>query len=214
MRCPNCEQRIHRTATGCPHCGYSLADADVEFGGFGVELKMGSLGDGAGLMRRAERKRAEAAMKRFRARFPQLFFAVCTVSLEDSVNLRRFGFWLLNRAEFGGLGEGVGNDAGVLLVIDAESRAASLTYGYRVEPFLNEMDTFKCLSKAHPYFLEGDWLHGIVAVAKSVDKVLRRRWWRGLLRGGRFATGRRTSRRAEALTRQISFGTESNEVKA
>lgn len=216
MRCPDCEQRIHRTATGCPHCGYSLSDSDRIFGE--VEVKSGRLGDEAGLLRRRERKRVEKEIRRFGMKFPQLFFAVRTVSLEEPVNLRQFGFWLLNRAEFGDLDQGLGNDSGVLLVIEAESRKASLTYGYRVEPFLGEIDTFKCLSKAHPYLLEGDWHRGIVTVARNVDKVLRRRWWQALIGRGRFEPRDGTRRRTGDLDRRIQFGPDGespvNEAKA
>jgi len=184
-----------------------------------VEVQSGLLGDEAGLLRRRERKRVEKEIQRFGARVPGLFFAVRTVALDEVVNLRKFGFWLLNRAEFDDLGSGIGNDSGVLLVIDAESRAASLTYGYRVDPFLSEMDTFKCLSKAHPYLLEGDWRRGIVAVARNMDKVLRRRWWQALMHRGRFQPRQRDGRKqADELLRRIRFGPDgespANEAKA
>ena len=74
--------------------------------------------DGAGLLRRLERQRVEAELKRFRVRFPQLFFAVHTVVLEEWTSLRQFGFWLLNRAAFRGSADGVDRDGGILLAID------------------------------------------------------------------------------------------------
>jgi len=174
------------------------------------------MGDGAGLLRRSERKRVAGEIRRFTRRFPQLFFAVRTVALEDPVNLRQFGFWLLNRAEFEDLGEEMGNEAGVLLVIDAESRAATLTWGYRVDPFLGETDTFKLLSQAHPYFLEGDWCRGIAAISRSLDKLLRRRWWKALV--GMGGVGTRHAKRRRGAVNRLRFGTDAdpggNEAKA
>ena len=210
MRCPECEQKIHRTATVCPHCGYSLSDSDRVFGSLDLEMRTGRLGDGAGLLRRAERKRVAVEIRRFSRRFPQLFFAVRTVAMEqpvaveDSVNLRQFAFWLLNRAEFVDLEDGTGKDGGVLLVIDAESRSATLTWGYRVDSFLDETDTFKILSKAHPYFLEGDWCRGIATTVKNVDKLLRRRWWKALMGLGGSET-RHENRRRPGSVRRLRF---------
>ena len=47
----------------CPHCGFSIADADFMFGRGEVSLK--ALTDGAGLFGRGERRRVEAAMEHF-----------------------------------------------------------------------------------------------------------------------------------------------------
>ena len=163
-----------------------MPDSDRVFGALGLKMGMARLGDGAGLLRKAERRRVERSIRRFGCRFPQLFFAVRTVALEEPVSLQQFGFWLLNRAEFSDLPEAKGNDGGVLLVVDAESRTAGLTWGYRVDPFLGEANTFKILTKAHPFFLEGDWCRGMIVVARSVDKVLRRSWWKSLAHQGNF----------------------------
>ena len=115
------------------------------------------------------------ATERFREVFPQLFFAVYTGSFAELASLRQFGFWLLNRAAFRDVPLDRPNEAGVLLVIDPESRAANLTFGYLLDPFMTEGDTFRSLSKAHPYLLEGDYPGGIEAVAKALSKVLKKR---------------------------------------
>ena len=88
MKCPRCVLKIHRAASACPHCGFTLADADGQFGG--RELRLRCLADTAGLLRHEERDRVEAAMGQFRQRFPQLFVAIYTGALGEAAHLRRW----------------------------------------------------------------------------------------------------------------------------
>ena len=173
MNCPRCVQRIHRAADSCPHCGFTLADADRAFGDEEVHLR--SLTDAAGLLRRGERAKVELAMEKFSRRFPQLFVAVYTGSLGEVANIRQFGFWLLNRAAFEDVPVEKPNEAGILLTIDPESKAASITFGYLLDPYLDESDTFQCLSRAHAHWLEGKYANGMVRLIGHLEEVLKKR---------------------------------------
>jgi uncharacterized membrane protein YgcG len=173
MKCPRCVQRIHRAAASCPHCGFALAEADQRFGADDVRLS--SLADTAGLLRRRDRERVESAMERFNRRFPQLFVAVYTGSLGEVGHLRQFGFWLLNRAAFDDVPVEKPNAAGILLVIDAESKSAGFTFGYLLDPFLEDGDTFDCLTRAHAHWLEGNFADGIVRAIDQLAQILRKR---------------------------------------
>ena len=170
MKCPRCVQVIHRGAGLCPHCGFGLAEADERYGNEDVRLRR--LADVAGLMRSRERGKVTAALDRFCRRFPQLFFAVYTGSGQGGGNLRQFGFWLLNRAAFEDVPVDRPNEAGILLVIDADSKSAAVTWGYLLDPFLTEEDTFICLSRAHAYWLEGRFAEGTVRMIEQLEKVL------------------------------------------
>ncbi len=173
MKCPRCVQPIHRAAESCPHCGFSIADADARFGAGEVRLRC--LSDTAGVLTRAERRRVESAMDRFSRRFPQLFAAVYTGGLGEVSRIRQFGFWLLNRAAFEDLPADKPNEAGVLLTLDPASKAAGIVFGYLLDPYLDEVDTFECLSRAHCHWLEGDYAEGVVEVLKHLELVLRKR---------------------------------------
>jgi len=174
MKCPRCVQRIHRGASQCPHCGYSLAEADARFGGGDVHLR--KLTDSAGVMRRVERQRVESAMERFERRFPQLFFAVHTGGkFHETAHLRQFGFWLLNRGAFEDVPVDRPNEAGILLVLDAEAKAAGLTFGYALDAYLDDEDTFECLSRAHAYWLEGRYADGVLRLMEQLERTLTRR---------------------------------------
>lgn len=137
--------------------------------------RMRRLTDSAGLFRRHERKRIEAVLDRFGRRFPQLFAAVYTGSSGGGTHLREFGFWLLNHASFEDLPEERTNAAGILLVLDPAAKAASISFGYLLDPYLDQDDTFDCLARAHAWWLEGRNTEGVVRVLAQLERVLRRR---------------------------------------
>ena len=157
----------------CPHCGFTLADADARFGT--GEVALGRLADTAGVFRRGERKRVAAAIDRFGRRFPQLFVAVYTGTGGGSLHLREFGFWLLNHAVFEDVPKGRPNAAAVMIVLDPSAKAASISFGYLLDPFLSQDDTFECLSRAHSWWLERRYCEGVLRVITHLETVLRRR---------------------------------------
>lgn len=173
MKCPRCVQLIHRAAVACPHCGFSMADADRMFGD--SEVKLRSLTDVAGLFRRNDRDRLEEEIERFGIIFPQAFLAVYTGGVGEMANLRQFGFWLLNRGLFEDVPVEKPNEAGILIVIDPDSKVAGMTFGYLLDPFLEEQDTFDCLSRAHSYWLEGRYAEGLLKCLAQLRKLLKKR---------------------------------------
>lgn len=173
MKCPRCVQRIHRAAESCPHCGFSMADADGRFGAEDVRLRC--LTDAAGILRRGDREKVEAAMARISRIFPQVFVAVYTGALGEVANIRQFGFWLLNRAAFEDLPPDKPNEAGILLTIDPESKAAGIVFGYLLDPFLDENDTFECLTRAHAYWLEQRYAEGLTRALLHLESLLCKR---------------------------------------
>jgi uncharacterized membrane protein YgcG len=173
MKCPRCVQRIHRAAASCPHCGFSIVDADGRFGE--EEVRLRRLTDSAGILRRGDRERVEAAMERISRRFPQVFVAIYTGSLGELANLRQFGFWLLNRSAFEDVPMEKPNEAGILLTIDPETKAAGMVFGYLLDPFLEESDTFECLSRAHAHWLEERYAEGIIRALTHLEGILVKR---------------------------------------
>jgi uncharacterized membrane protein YgcG len=150
-----------------------MVDVDSRFGG--GDLRLRCLTDSAGILRRGERERVEAVMRRISKRFPQIFVAVYTGALGEAAHLRQFGFWLLNRAAFEDVPAEKPNEAGILLTIDPESKAAGMVFGYFLEPFLEESDTFDCLSRAHAHWLEERYAEGIIRVLQYLEGILAKR---------------------------------------
>lgn len=150
-----------------------MVDADARFGGEDVRLRC--LTDSAGILRRGDRERVEAAMERISRRFPQMFVAVYTGALGEVANIRQFGFWLLNRSAFEDLPAEKPNEAGILLTIDPESKAAGVVFGYLLDAFIEESDTFECLSRAHAYWLEERYADGILKALTHLEGILCKR---------------------------------------
>lgn len=173
MKCPRCVQRIHRAAPACPHCGFAMVDADRMFGDSEVRLRR--LTDAAGIFRRNERDAIEDIMDRIGTNFPQIFVSVYTDTFGETGNLRQFGFWLLNRGVFEDVPVDRPNEAGVLIVIDPDSKSAGMSFGYLLDPFLDEQDTFECLSRAHSHWLEGRYADGVLRCLGQLEKLLRKR---------------------------------------
>lgn len=173
MKCPRCVQLIHRGAESCPHCGFSLEQADGRYGAEQVRIRR--LEDAAGLMRRGDLARVERAMDRFERKFPQLLFAVYTGASEGRGDPRQFGFWLLNRAVFEDVGIERLNEWTILLTIDPEGKNAVFHWGYRLDPYLEEEDGFVALSRAHAYWMEASYADGII---RAIEQLSARLKWR------------------------------------
>ena len=108
-------------------------------------------------------------------RFPQIFVAIYSGCLSEISNIRQFGFWLLNHAAFEDVPVEKPNEAGILITIDPNSKAAGIVFGYLLDPFLDESDTFECLSRAHAYWLEGRYCDGVLRTLAHLDLILRKR---------------------------------------
>lgn len=172
MKCPRCVQRVHSMARECPHCAFSIANVDRIFGQDDVRLR--TLTDAAGVLRRRERIALRGRLHQFQQNFPQLFFGIYFGSFRETPSLRQFGFWLLNRGAFEDVEVSRPNAGGILLSVDVGGKSAGLTSGYAVAPFLSQEATFGALSSAHPYFLEGQWLKASESVLGRITRVLAR----------------------------------------
>jgi uncharacterized membrane protein YgcG len=146
---------------------------DERFGLDGWKLRR--LTDRAGILRKGDREKVEAVIERMSKRFPQLFVAVYTGSLGEVANIRQFGFWLLNRGAFEDVPIDRPNEAGILLTIDPETKAAGIFFGYLLDPYLEESDTFECLSRAHGHWLEERYVSGIIRVFSHLENILIKR---------------------------------------
>lgn len=166
-------QLIHRSAPQCPHCGFALQDLDAQYGGGGVRMRR--LSDAAGVLRMPERRKAEKWFDRFEESFPQLFFSVYYGALDEMSNIRQFGMWLLNRGAYEDVDLSRANDGGILLVVDVNTKTALITYGYMLDFYLTEKDTFDILSKAHPHLLKGEHSKALKLIVSQLSAVLRKR---------------------------------------
>ena len=59
--------------------------------------------------------------------------------------------------------------------------------GYLHDPFLDECDTFDCLTRAHSRWLEGRYADGIIKAVSRLEEVLRKRCCQARWNPKRFA---------------------------
>ena len=144
--------------------------ADRQFGSDDWQVRR--LTDRAGVLRHDDREKVQLAMGRFSKKFPQLFLAVYTDTLDRPEDLRPFSFWLLNRSAFDDVPVDMPNENGILLSIDPQSRAACIMYGYLLDEYLNEELTFDCLARAHGHWLEERFAEGILRVIDRLETLL------------------------------------------
>jgi len=142
---------------------------------FGPAKRIGIRSDDAGVIRRSDRARVQRALQHVTLRFPQVFAALFTGSAGHIRHLRPYAFWLLNRSKFTDLEENHQNRDGILLLIDPSTKSATFSFGYLLEPFLDENDTFECLSRAHAYWLDGQYADGAIKALVHLETILRSR---------------------------------------
>lgn len=176
-----------------------MKDVDLLFGA--EDVRVAALSDAAGALRAKERKELRLLMNEFERRFPQLFFAVYIGAFEEVSHLRQFGFWLLNRGAFVDVEVSRPNACGILLAIDVSGKAAGITYGYALHPFLDEDDTFAALSVGHPLFLQGQYLKGTEIVMRKLEGTLIRRAKRAQKDPSRYQEEQLTEGTGELLER-------------
>jgi uncharacterized membrane protein YgcG len=180
-----------------------MSDVDALFGD--EDVRLAALTDAAGVLRAKERKQLRLVMNAFERRFPQLFFAIYVGAFEEVSHLRQFGFWLLNRGAFVDVEESRSNTNGIVLCVDVAGKAAGLSYGYRLQPFIDEEVTFAALSVGHPFLLQGQYLQGMEAVMRRLEATLKRRSRRAQKDPGRFE-GSQSHGAADELLGRIRSG--------
>jgi len=173
MKCPRCVQSIHRSAVQCPHCGFAISELIAQYGA--EEVRMRRLNDAAGVLRLKERQRVEKWMDQFEVNFPQLFFSVYYCTLDKRTNIRQFGMWLLNHAAYEDVDIGRPNDGGIMLVVDLNTKVVSLSYGYLLDFFITEEESFNILAKAHPHLLQGNHMKAMGLIIKRISQLLKKR---------------------------------------
>lgn len=206
MKCPRCVQELQNGFGQCPHCGFSLAYLDAQFGEDAVVLER--LTDAADCITAEDQQRIEDALDCFESQFPQLFVAIYAGALPEMTDIRQFAFWLLNRATVPSLDNSRPNENGILLVLDLNSMAVSLTLGYFIEPYFSDHELLTLLRQGHTELQAGKYGDAFLKILNDFSKQLkakgRQKRGKGVANGGRSNQEDASFRKAlsqEGLTR-------------
>jgi uncharacterized membrane protein YgcG len=171
MACPACRHIFEKVMSACPQCGFSSQVALKKFPFPAPELT--PVMDPSGKLSPEEAARICELVAKLRKRLPRLHFINCLVSLGSGVDLREFGFWLLNN---GGLSEGeAAKGHAVLFLIDPKGKAISVTVGYALEPFVMDAEWTAVCHDCQVYFYRQKYGEGIIAFLNKAGKLLAER---------------------------------------
>ena len=131
------------------------------------------LNDGAGILRVNDRRQVEQWIKKFNKEFPTCYFTVHTVDLKDHENAQSYGIWALNEPSYSDLPTSSRDDSGLCLVIDVHKKQAAISYGYQLEPYLNDELCFNAIANAHPYMLDHSYIEALELMRHGIRKMMR-----------------------------------------
>lgn len=135
MVCPSCQYVLEESAAECPKCGF-CGQISVEKFPYPPPA-LGPVLDPNQYLSKGEKAAIIKKVQTLQKRLPQVRFLNCLVPLGDEVNLREFGFWLLNAGQ---LKEGdEAKTFAVLFLIDPKGKMISVTVGYGLDALV--MDT-------------------------------------------------------------------------
>ncbi len=174
MKCPRCVQRIHRAAEACPLCAFHISDADSLFQNT-IQSEITGLTDAAGIFRRHDRILLNRQIGKFEAKFPNLHLTIYTNPHSNLTDTRLLSFWILNRILSPKQPKQNPETCGLLILIDPNISAASISFGYQLENYFTEKDSFESLSRAYPHWLEGNFTEGLTRAISNLTNTLEKR---------------------------------------
>lgn len=175
MVCPACRRRTEEPYYRCPHCGFTGSDCVGMFPFAAPALE--ELIDPRKVLDDRGRAAVARRIARLRRRFPQVRWSICLVGLPAEVNLRLFGFWLLNSAR-PPAADPEAPAWTVLLVADVANDAAGVTAGYAVEPYVADEGWRRALQAMAPAWRRGAHAPAVCEFLGGCGKELATGGWR------------------------------------
>lgn len=145
MRCPACQAPASEYDALCRQCAFTLETADRALGV--PPVLRGPVADPGHVLRAAEVRRMQRAIKVLEQRLPQVRMAVVVTEIPAGVPPGVFTFWIFNR---GGLSSAVAKGGAcrlVLLLMDSRTWTACAMIGYGLEPVFSSARLEACLEK-------------------------------------------------------------------
>lgn len=176
ISCPACKAKLERDAKWCPACGFTGSKTLDMFGDNPPPLL--PILDVADIWGEKDQRMIKAAVAHFNRRFPQIHWRICGVALGAEMSLPLFGFWLLNASPLADEETDDDRNWTVLLLVDAETRRASVTLGYRAEVWLSDDMWEKALAETKEPFRMGKPGLAVSAFLKASLLLFEKAWHR------------------------------------
>ena len=170
MVCPSCLLRLPEPVNRCPGCQFTGADTVDLFPLALPPLQM--MLDAAGLWSDEEHERIRHRVERLRRRFPQIHWSLCSLDAGEVVNLRLFGFWLLNASPLSSHETEEQRAWTVLLLFNGASGKVALVPGYGVEPWLTDVQWQKALATMMEPWNRGNRWRAVKCFFDAAERAL------------------------------------------
>ena len=171
MVCPSCQYVLEESSETCGKCGFSGQVAVEKFPFPAPPL--GPVVDPSNFLSADESSMVTKKVAKLQKRLPQVRFLNCLVALGDEVNLREFGFWLLNAGQMKE-GEGAKNFA-ILFLIDPKEKAMSVTVGYGLDPLVMDTEWVTVCQECRDLLYRQKLGEGIVTFLEGAFELLSER---------------------------------------
>ena len=171
MVCPSCQYVLEESSEACGKCGFSGQVAVQKFPYPAPPL--GPVVDPGKILSKEEAALVTKKVLKIQKRLPQVRFLNCLVGLGGEVNLREFGFWLMNAGQMKG-GDGAKNFA-VLFLIDPKEKVMSVTVGYGLDPLVMDTDWVAICQKCRDLLYREKYVEGIETFLNGAFDLLSER---------------------------------------
>ncbi len=176
ISCPACKAKLEREAQWCMSCGFTGSKTLDMFGDDPPPLL--PILDVANIWDEKDQRAIRAAVARFNLRFPQIRWRICGIAVGGEISLPLFGFWLLNASPLAEEETADDRSWTVLLLVDAETRRASVTAGYRAEVWLSDDMWERALSESKEHFRAGNPGFAVSEFLKASRALFEKAWHR------------------------------------
>ena len=167
MLCPACEHPLEETIAACAKCGFSLSQADAQFGA--VLQAQPRLTDLQGKLSKSSRTSVLKATLEFEQRFPTIPFTTLIHVAPEGTPYRPYLFWLFNRSGLHTALEKAGANRHILLWIDPDACHLSAILGYGLEPLVPDSLIQESLATARPLAQSGQVAPAAIAFMRQLD---------------------------------------------
>ena len=167
MLCPACEHPLEETTAACAKCGFSLSQADAQFGA--ALQAQPRLTDPQGHLSKSGRSSVLKATLEFEQRFPTIPITTLIHVAPEGTPRQPYLFWLFNRSGLHTALEKAGANRHILLWIDPDSCHLSAILGYGLEPLVPDSLIQVSLATAIPLAHSGQTAQAAIAFMRQLD---------------------------------------------
>ncbi len=170
MSCPGCHLSLAEPVDQCPRCHYT---GEISMRKFPFPAPaMNRFIDPQDHFSESDRARLSKALNDLLKKFPQVRICFCIINLPEGVDLREFGFWMMNVSPVDTPEEAEVRPWTILIVIDDINGNVSVTPGYAIEPFLEDQAWSALIRNEKQYFFARDYVVAGLKMIEGAEVIL------------------------------------------